>query len=213
MLILLRTTMFAPRMYSRTASDTSAHIYGNRLFIAIGVSLLLHGLFINADRISNWLKPHAQPITKPLVRTVIQATLMPPPVEVTPPKPEVAEDPDSFLHNTLDDAPKPNPVTTLQKKAPDTHKMAPQKSVEDTALQKIYKRLVYPEAARTQHIEGEVNLLLVFDSEGKLRNAEIASSSGHPILDDAALKAALEMGKLPNAINQELILTVKFRLR
>gem|GEM_PF-437293 len=200
-------------MHLSISPIVSPHSYRTRLLIAMGFSLLLHGLFISADSISNWLKPHPQPSTKPLVRAVIQAKLMPTPVEVAQKIPEELDELDSFLHNTLEDAPKPDPVTTLQKKAPDTHKMAPQKSVEDVALRKLYKKLVYPAAARTQGIEGEVNLLLVFDSEGVLRDAQIASSSGHPILDDAALKSALEMGKLPNAINQQLILSVQFRLR
>ena len=47
----------------------------------------------------------------------------------------------------------------------------------------------YPPAAIAQGLEGEAILMLRFGSGGTLINAEVAKSSGHAILDEAALRA------------------------
>jgi protein TonB len=48
---------------------------------------------------------------------------------------------------------------------------------------------VYPPAARAQRIEGTVLLLVTVDSAGRVTDASISQSSGHAILDRAALAA------------------------
>jgi len=48
---------------------------------------------------------------------------------------------------------------------------------------------VLPPEAIAQGIEGEAILMLRFGSSGQLINAEVAKSSGHAILDEAALRA------------------------
>jgi protein TonB len=46
----------------------------------------------------------------------------------------------------------------------------------------------YPAQSREQQIYGDVQVLVVVDSSGKLDKVELLSSSGHKLLDDAALK-------------------------
>ncbi|MBK9596331.1 MAG: energy transducer TonB [Rhodocyclales bacterium] len=58
-----------------------------------------------------------------------------------------------------------------------------------------------------------MRLLLTLDGNGAIRDAQVAAGSGHPILDEAAIKAALAMGSLPDAGAREVILPVVFRLR
>lgn len=76
----------------------------------------------------------------------------------------------------------------------------------------LSKHLFYPAAAVTQGLEGEVVLLLTLDGTGHILAAEIAKSSGHRMLDEAALDAARHIGALPGNPRQTL-LPVTFRLQ
>jgi protein TonB len=75
----------------------------------------------------------------------------------------------------------------------------------------LAKHLLYPPEAVARGIEGEVMLLLILDAGSRIASAEIARSSGHAILDDAALKAARSITALPGNPRQTL-LPVRFRL-
>jgi len=55
----------------------------------------------------------------------------------------------------------------------------------------------YPRAARQAHIEGVVMLHFVMDADGKVRSAEIAKSSGRPVLDNEALALIRRAQPLP----------------
>ena len=70
----------------------------------------------------------------------------------------------------------------------------------------------YPPEAVTRGIEGEVRLILKLSTDGSVEDVVIGASSGHPILDNAAIKAAYAMGKLTGVTSRELILPVSFRL-
>ena len=72
--------------------------------------------------------------------------------------------------------------------------------------------LFYPPEAVARGIEGEVILLLNLADNGELVSASIARSSGHPLLDQAALDAARHIGALPGNPRQTLF-PVSFRLR
>ena len=87
-----------------------------------------------------------------------------------------------------------------------------QASPEDSQ-RKLAQHLYYPEEAVRRGLEGDVRLLLILDGAGRVLSAEVAASSGHPILDQAAQAAALAMGSLPDAGVRQLILPVVFRLQ
>ncbi|MES2237042.1 MAG: energy transducer TonB [Pseudomonadota bacterium] len=76
----------------------------------------------------------------------------------------------------------------------------------------LSKHLFYPPLAVTQGLEGEVVLLLTLDATGQIRALAIAKSSGHVLLDDAALDAVRHVGALPGNPHQTL-LPVTFRLQ
>lgn len=75
----------------------------------------------------------------------------------------------------------------------------------------LTKHLFYPPEAIALGLEGEVILLLMLDASGRVSSAEIARSSGHSLLDQAALAAARQIGALPGNPKQTL-LPVRFRL-
>lgn len=60
-------------------------------------------------------------------------------------------------------------------------------------------RVVYPAQARRMGLEGRVMVRLSVDTEGRPQHAAVVSSSGHAVLDEAAVKAALGARLAPDA--------------
>jgi protein TonB len=69
----------------------------------------------------------------------------------------------------------------------------------------------YPPEAVARGLEGEAILMLRFDADGALIDAQIARSSGHAILDDAALRAVRAAPRLA-AGPREVLFPVTFEL-
>jgi periplasmic protein TonB len=76
----------------------------------------------------------------------------------------------------------------------------------------LSKHLFYPPQAVAMGLEGEVILLLSLAENGQLVSATVARSSGHALLDQAALDAARNIGALPGNPRQTLF-PVSFRLQ
>ncbi len=81
----------------------------------------------------------------------------------------------------------------------------------NAAMAALTREEFYPRAAIARGLEGRVVLLLTLDAAGTVTSMEVASSSGHPLLDGAAVKAAMRIGSLPGGQRQAL-LPVEFRL-
>ena len=121
--------------------------------------------------------------------------------------------PESLLKNTLD--PEEN-TPEVNKPSPAMLPLPSKNTVKrevQTAQRKLSEHLYYPPEAIAQGIEGEVRLILKLSADGAVEDINIAASSGHPVLDQAAIKAAYAMGKLVGATSHELILPVIFRLQ
>ena len=169
-----------------------------RLTLALALSLALHGSLLLPDILKR------PPVAPP--PPALQALLR------LPPKPE-AEPAEPLLKNTLDneDAPpvaKVPPPPVQQAKPAGTLRRDVQ-----VAQKKLSKTQFYPPQAVEQGIEGDVRLILKLAADGSVDDVGIAASSGHPILDNAAIKAAYAMGKLTGVTSRELILPVIFRLQ
>lgn len=80
------------------------------------------------------------------------------------------------------------------------------------AREALSEHLFYPPEAIEGGLEGETVLLLVLNAQGDILKAEVASSSGHPILDRAALAAAATIGRIPGFGGKEALLPVRFQL-
>lgn len=59
----------------------------------------------------------------------------------------------------------------------------------------------YPSQARANGVEGEVRVAFAMDRYGNIISRQIETSSGHAILDDAALRVLDEIGKMPTPPN------------
>lgn len=73
--------------------------------------------------------------------------------------------------------------------------------------------LFYPEEAIRRGLEGETLVLLMLDESGQVVAARIEESSGHPLLDEAALRAVRRLRSLPDDAPTESILPVRFRIK
>lgn len=93
---------------------------------------------------------------------------------------------------------------------------APPRSMRGASLRRaqaaLSKHLFYPPQAVAMGLEGEVILLLSLAENGQLVSASVARSSGHAVLDQAALDAARNIGALPGNPRQTLF-PVSFRLQ
>jgi protein TonB len=77
----------------------------------------------------------------------------------------------------------------------------------------IARELLYPPEAIALGQEGEALVLLFLDASGNAIAARLESSSGHALLDDAAVRAARTLRALPANAPREALLPVRFRLR
>lgn len=86
------------------------------------------------------------------------------------------------------------------------------------ALMQFLGKITYPPFARENDLEGTVYVQFVIDKTGKVTEAVIARSSGHKILDDAALahvktmpawKAGKQRGK---PVKVQYVVPIKFKL-
>lgn len=175
---------------SRTGSP------GVRLGLALLASLALHVAFLLP-----WPLLQARVRPQP-VPPVLEATLAAPLLKTreTPPEPELA----------VPAAPPRAvpPAPTSQKSV--TPRPLAGRALE-TALAAIAREEFYPRAAIERGIEGRVVLLLDLNEAGAVTGVEVASGSGHALLDAAAVRAAARIGRLPGG-RRQVLLPVEFRL-
>ena len=169
-----------------------------RLIPAFALSLALHiGIFlpdfVNSLRLA--------PLPPPLLATLR-----------LPPKPETPAEP--LLKNTIDSEETPQVVTPARVTPPPKQATAriAARSEAQKMQRKLSKHLYYPPEAVARGIEGDVWLLLKLSPDGEIVDVRIATSSGHPLLDNAAIRAAYAMGRQSGATARELIVPAYFRL-
>lgn len=118
----------------------------------------------------------------------------PPPVEEAPPPP-----PPQVNRSA------PKPRAELRKK------VLPKKPVARKPPPKL--QLPYPLEAVARGLEGDVMVRIMLDGNGDVVSSQLFRSSGHALLDDAAVAAARGLKGLPDAMAREAVLPVRFRLR
>jgi protein TonB len=158
-------------------------------------SLLLHAVLL-------WPFGFFVPTPAPLLHPVLEAVLLAPvlttaetPSEATPAEPEVK--------------PVPSAVPPAPTSAPRPREL--QGRALNTALAAIAKLDFYPREAIERGIEGDVIVLLTLTPNGGVAAAAVATSSGHSILDAAALVAVRGINGLPVG-QRQVLLPVRFRL-
>ncbi len=80
-------------------------------------------------------------------------------------------------------------------------------------LERLSEVLLYPPEALRRGLEGEVILLVELGEDGRIVDASVASSSGHALLDQAALEAVGRLGALgPASAGKAILLPVRFKI-
>ena len=174
-----------------------------RLLLALALSLLLHAGLLAPEALRR--SPSAPP------RPALRAELRPPPQPASEPPPA-----ETLLKNTLDANEAPPSLKPPPPPPQATPKAAPRPTARQetrSAQRKLAEHLFYPPAAVAQGIEGEVRLIVRLADDGSVAEVSLAASSGHAILDNAAIRAAYAMGRLPGAGAREIILPVVFQLQ
>lgn len=172
------------------------------LHIALVLSFALHlAAYTLAER-AGLFAP--QP---PAPRILLEATLILPDIAAEPP-PE-----------TRPDEPPPEPPVT---EAPPTESSPPPPAAPVAAVSPPQAELkpasksappeFYPHEAVRRGLEGEALVAVTLDGRGRVIGARLERGSGHAILDQAAVRAALALKSVPGG-SGETMLPVSFRLK
>lgn len=168
-----------------------------RLFAALALSLLLHLL--------PFLPYSTTPAAKPEGALPLQAELRKPAPRVDqPPLPLKLPEAQAPAENT-----KPKPLPAKSANPPKTLNHAVREHLRklDAAGQ------FYPAEAIARGLEGDVQILLVLDESGKVVAARVEQSSGHALLDEAALRAVRSLSSIPADSPRDTLLWLRFRLK
>jgi protein TonB len=157
-------------------------------------SLLLHAALL-------WPPGFARSRPPPPRPPVLEAVLLAPALATReePPEPVAAVAPPATVPPEPSFPRKPPPPRELKGRA------------LNSAMAALAKQDFYPREAIERGLEGDVVVLLSLDEEGAIADAGIATSSGHALLDSAALAAVRRIGRLPGA-RPQVLLPVRFRL-
>ncbi|HMW43887.1 MAG: energy transducer TonB [Candidatus Accumulibacter sp.] len=172
----------------------------SRLLYCLAASLALHlGLLL----------PDIAQHDTDAPRTWLHASLRQPP-QPPPPAPRRPAPDERLLKNTLPG--EEGRTLAAPARSPRTIERRADKHSVENAQRKLAQHVFYPPEAIARGLEGETRLLLRLDANGRITEVSIAASSGHAILDQAAVRAGRALGRLNWSENRELLLPVVFRL-
>jgi protein TonB len=189
---------------------------------ALAISLLLHAaLLASGTRIAALLPGTTRP-PDPALKVRLADPL-------TVPAPQPAAQPELFRREDTPARPAPvakavpksqpprleRPRVAPEPKHAASSSTVPQLSGEPArrAHEQISRELFYPIEAIQRGLEGEVLVMLFLDAAGNALAARVETSSGHVVLDEAAVAAARTLKSLPASAPREALVPVRFRLR
>ena len=176
-------------------------------FLSLVASLALHGAGLIG-------LPRQEAPAAATPRPALHATLAPQPAALPPPLPELHLDPPEPA------ASEPPPASPRKerplRKAPAGGPPPGEAPLAREARRQIARLAsrgdFYPLEAIHQGLEGEAWVQIFLDADGHVIAARIDRSSGHALLDQAALRAARALRSLPADGLEEAVLPVRFRL-
>lgn len=137
-------------------------------------------------------QPPAAPSAEPAPEVVAAANAPPAPATTTTPKPATARRLAASSPLALAQA---VAQAASNAGAPPVLAQAPGQSTDFAYYLDAWRRQVervgqlnYPAEARAKKLAGTLRLRVIIAADGNLRDARITQSSGHPVLDDAALR-------------------------
>ncbi|MBX3669965.1 MAG: TonB family protein [Rhodocyclaceae bacterium] len=178
------------------------HAIRSRFAVALLCSLLLHALVLAPA--GWWSRAQRADAARPppLVAKLVNAKIDQPELHL-PPQPPKA----TASVPPAPKAPTPQPKPALARKS--AAAPAPQSALE----RELGRHLHYPLEAVERGLEGDVLVRIFFDDAGAVIAARVEKSSGHALLDEAAVTAARAVRTTPAAGTTEAQLPVRFRLQ
>jgi protein TonB len=78
----------------------------------------------------------------------------------------------------------------------------------------IRRKLIYPQQAKRMGIKGTVGILFTINADGTVSDVTVDKSSGHDILDQAAMDAILKASPFPKPpLMAQIAIPIDFKLR
>ena len=177
-----------------------------RLLLALLASLLFHAASI---ALLEWIGAAPQR-PRAALPAALHATLL---MRPKPPADDVQPAAEPVLKETVPVAePETVPAVATADLSARKSSPTPRATAEASARRKLAEHVFYPPEAVAQGIQGEVRLLVALDRRGYIVQAKVIVSSGHAVLDQAAVSAAFAIGRLPAADALDLVLPVIFKL-
>lgn len=169
-----------------------------KLHFALALSALLHGVLLTLPARDD-AAPKSAP---PRLQTRLATPPSPAPRDMPPAEPLLK---DTTSERKEEAGPPQPPVRTAARPGPAAR-------AREQAQQQLNRHVFYPPEAVERGLEGEVKLRLQLDAAGRVIDAAVLSGSGHALLDQAALNAARQIGRIDAGGAGELLLPVVFRL-
>jgi len=125
---------------------------------------------------------------------------------------------DDLLKNTLPPAVEPAPRRIEPPRSAPTRMKPPQSTprppppAQSEAQRRVDEHLFYPPEALARGLQGEAVVKVRFDASGEVLTVSLLGSSGHLLLDEAAVRAVYAIERLPAAAGRDLVLPVRFRI-
>ena len=164
---------------------------------AVILALALTAVHVARPQVMQELTVRITPERRKIVEEV-----KPLPRMVTPPRVVTAPPPEFSVRTVTSPPVVAQPPVAAP--APPAPVAAPSKALGETrdsylgrVLAQLNRFKQYPRAARQARIEGVVMLHFVMDADGKVQSADIAKSSGRPVLDAEALALIQRAQPLP----------------
>ncbi len=164
-----------------------------RLIIALTLSLVLHAALLFTDA---WRPSPPRPAPALIASLRLAEDKMPKPAEPPP----AVED---LLKNTLEEekvVAKDSPPAKAPPPKP-ARRPAEAQTISRREMAAVRKKLseyvFYPEQARRLGLEGTVTLFVTLADDGRVEDVRVDSSSGYPVLDNAAVKGFYAVGRFP----------------
>ena len=171
-----------------------------RLTLALALSLAIHLL----PMLTPLLAGHQEKAEAP---PALQVALRPLP----PPAPLLEQPPLTMPEET--ETPKAkSPPPPVRERHPAARATGWQAEINKQLAQQVRRGDYYPAEAISRGLQGDVLVLMILDTDGNVSAARVEQSSGHALLDQAALRNVRSLRSLPAEAPREVLLPVKFRL-
>ncbi len=182
--------------------------------------------------------PHVEPASEPVSEPAAPAAVEPPPQPAAEPSTPAAPRPTPRATTRLEATPSPTPTAepspapppTAPESAPPSRAPAPTTETRPTSTarpapsdgelrQRLLRQLEpyfdYPLLAQRRGLQGVVTLQLTLNAGGEIVHVRVLESSGHPLLDRAAVSATERIGHLrdtPLEGQRDIRLPITYRL-